>query len=205
MVGGSTLLRRSTRRIEARFGREAVRAWHPFEAVVQGAARFASGSAADLRLHRPRLRVRHVRPRDAPEAVRGGRAERDALSDGKPDYWKRQLVPTCSLGEPETMFKLVICELGRARDGDRRFSWDQHGKLHVLSADGEEDQQLVVVPLNDSNPTLGYLRPPHPPDDKKPRLEIEFGVNAERWLCASVFDIKTRRYMMRQEPVVRLL
>ena len=28
-----------------------------------------------------------------------------------PDLWKRQVVPTCALGEPETIFKLLICEV----------------------------------------------------------------------------------------------
>ncbi|CAN0584799.1 unnamed protein product, partial [Laminaria digitata] len=63
----------------------------------------------------------------------------------------------------------------------------------------------LVVPLNESNPTLGYLKPPHAPSDKRPRLEISFGVNADRWLCATVYDLFTKRYMMREEPVVRLL
>ncbi|NJK89408.1 MAG: hypothetical protein HC923_08365 [Myxococcales bacterium] len=75
----------------------------------------------------------------------------------------------------------------------------------MLTPEGEQERDTVVVPLNESNPALGYLRPPHQPDDKKPRLEIAFGVNADRWLCASVFDLRTRRYMMREEPVVRLL
>ena len=35
-----------------------------------------------------------------------------------PAFWKRQLVPTCSLGVEETTFKLVICEVSRG-DGAR--------------------------------------------------------------------------------------
>ena len=36
-----------------------------------------------------------------------------------PDLWKRQMVPTCSLGEPERLFKLVVCEIGGAEGGRR--------------------------------------------------------------------------------------
>ncbi len=204
MVGGSTLLPEVYGHMEERFSRNKVRAWHPFEAVAMGACRFAVGKVQtsdfivhdyafvthDLETHKKKYAV----------VIPGG-TRFPTVSD----YWKRRLVPTCSLGEPETMFKLVICELGRARSGDRRLTWDQHGKLHVLNAEGEHEQELVVVPLNESNPTLGYLRPPHPPDDRNPRLEISFGVNADRWLCASVFDLRTRRFMMKEEPVVRLL
>jgi len=54
-------------------------------------------------------------------------------------------------------------------------------------------------------PTLGYLDPPHSPRDRRPRLDIAFGVNAERWLIATVRDLLTHKELMHQEPVVRLL
>ena len=63
----------------------------------------------------------------------------------------------------------------------------------------------MVVPLNASNPTLGYLDPPHDPRDRRPRLEVSFGVNAERWLVVTVQDLLTRRQLMREEAVVRLV
>ena len=63
----------------------------------------------------------------------------------------------------------------------------------------------MVVPLNAASPTLGYLDPPHSPRDRRPRLEIAFGVNAERWLIATVRDLLTQKELMREEPVVRLV
>ena len=63
----------------------------------------------------------------------------------------------------------------------------------------------IIVKLNESNPALGRLDPPHSPSDKRPRLEIGFGVNAERWLCATVHDLRTGKSLMTGEPVVRLL
>ena len=47
--------------------------------------------------------------------------------------------------------------------------------------------------------------PPHSPRDRRPRLEIAFGVSAERWLIATVRDLLTQRELMREEPVVRLV
>jgi hypothetical protein len=120
-----------------------------------------------------------------------------------PDLWKRQVVPTCSLGEPETVFKLLICEIARDDGGERRFVWDAAGDLHKVGGASGRDE--VVVPLNAASPTLGYLDPPHSPSDRRPRLEIAFGVNAERWLVASVVDLRTRRELMREEPVVQLV
>jgi hypothetical protein len=118
-------------------------------------------------------------------------------------FWKRQLVPTCSLGMEETTFKLLICEVSRGDALDRRFVWDAAGDLHKLG--GTSGEGHVVVPLNEAAPTLGYLDPPHSPRDRRPRLEIAFAVNAERWLVATVRDLLTQRELMRDEPVVRLL
>ncbi len=203
MVGGSTLLPQVYGHFEQRFGRDRVRAWQPFEAVAYGACAFAAGGVTqsdfivhdyafvtyDPKTHEPQYTI--IVPKDTrfPTAS---------------DLWKRQLVPTCSLGEPEHYFKLVISEIGEAEPEDRRFAWDESGQVHKLG--GHEKQgERVVVHLNEANPTLGYLKPPHPPSDRHPRLEISFGVNAERWLSATVLDLKTQKILMSDEPVVRLL
>lgn len=218
MVGGSTLLPGIYKSMQDRFGRDRVRAWQPFEAVAQGAAVFAAGRAesTDFIVHDYAVVTHDLNTHEKQYAVVVPRGTRFPTPH---DFWRKELVPTCSLGEAETMFKLVICELGRSPDGSRRFAFDQRGKVKVLggtpaagaqASETEGDgvlsaDQIVVVPLNEANPTLGYLRPPHAPEDKKPRLEIAFGVNSERWLCATVFDLRTKRYMMREEPVVRLM
>lgn len=61
------------------------------------------------------------------------------------------------------------------------------------------------MPLNEAHPALGRLDPPHAPSERRPRLEIAFGVNAERWLIATVRDLLTGKLLMREQPVVRLL
>ncbi len=204
MVGGSTLLPGVYPIFERRFGRDRVRGWKPFEAVAYGAAAYAAGRFAqsdfivhdyafvtyDPQTHKPQHTVIIPRGTRVPTP---------------PDVWQRKLVPTCSLGEPERIFKLVICEVG-VHDSERRFGWDAAGNLHTLGGDAEGGPgDPMVVPLNESNPTLGRLDPPHAPGDKRPRLEISFAVNAERWLVATVRDLKTRKLLMREEPVVRLL
>jgi hypothetical protein len=110
-------------------------------------------------------------------------------------------VPTCALGEPERLFQRVICELAEGGAG-RSLAWDEAGRPHKL--DGAAAQGLLVK-LNEANPALGTLDPPHSPRDQRPRLEVSFGVNASRWLCATVVDLQTRKLLLRDEPVVRLL
>ncbi len=202
MVGGSTLLPDVYAVFEQRFGRDRVRAWQPFEAVAYGASAFGADAfqqsdfivhdyafvTHDPRTHEPRHTVIIPRGTRVPTAR---------------DFWKRQLVPTCSLGEPEKFFKLVVAEVGKADANERAFGFDGQGKLHKLG--GEGGSASLVVPLNDANPTLGTLNPPHAPGDKAARLEIAFFVNDDRWLCATVSDLQTRKTLMRDEPVVRLL
>ncbi|MBX2810660.1 MAG: Hsp70 family protein [Myxococcales bacterium] len=215
MVGGSTLLPGVYPIFEKRFGRDVVRAWQPFEAVAFGASAYAADVSAqsDYIVHDYAFVTHDLETHEKQYSVIIPQGTRFPT---QMDFWKRPLVPTCSLGTPETIFKLVICEVGKKYGDERKFIWDKDGQLHKLGGaaapavtnekggeSGGDDG--VVIPLNDANPTLGYLRPPHPPGDRKPRLEIAFGVNAERWLCATVYDLRSKKYMMREQPVVRLL
>lgn len=201
MVGGSTLLPDVYPRIVARFGRDRVRAWQPFDAVAYGAAAFAAERFArvDFITHDYALvthdAVTHTRQHHV--VVRAGTPFPTA-----PDHWKRVLTPTCVRGEPERVFKLEIAEIGRSHGPYQEMVWDEGGALHALS--GDPSEAPVVVPLNATNPTLGILSPPHPPGDTTPRLEVSLGVNADRWLVANVLDLKTGKTLMDGRPVVRL-
>jgi molecular chaperone DnaK (HSP70) len=202
LVGGSTLLPGVFSRLEARFERRRLRAWQPFEAVAYGAACYAADRVAtvDHIMHDYAFLTHDAHTGKEQHTVIVPRGTRFPTAA---DLWKRQVVPTCSLGEPETIFKLLVCEISRSNGGDRRFVWDAAGDLHkVGGASGEAE---MVVPLNAASPTLGYLDPPHSPRDRRPRLEIAFGVNDERWLIATVRDLLTHKELMSEEPVVRLV
>lgn len=200
MVGGSTLLPGVFPMFEERFGRDRVRAWQPFHAVVSGACTLSARGFA------PSDYIVHSYAIVVYDQGTGKRYTTDIVPAGtrfptRPDLWRQQLVPTCQLGEPERIFKLVVCEIGRAPERDRSFGWDESGKLHRL----DELDGNLVVPLNESNPALGFLDPPHHPGDRSPRLDVRFGVDQDRWLVATVIDLKTQRTLMNAEPVVRLL
>ncbi len=203
IVGGSTLLPGVFAQVEERFGRPRIRAWHPFEAVARGAASFAADRYAqlDFIVHDYAFVTHDAKSHEPLHTVVVPRGTRFPT---RPDFWRAQLVPTCSLGAPETVFKLLVCEIGGASDGGRRFVWDAAGNLYKVGGEGATDGR-VVVPLNDANPTLGTLDPPHSPRDRRPRLEVSFGVDENRWLIATVVDLLDRRTLMERQPVVRLL
>ncbi|MBX2802234.1 MAG: Hsp70 family protein [Myxococcales bacterium] len=197
LVGGSTLLPGVFALLEARFGRHRVRGWQPFEAVVTGACLLsARGFApADHIVHDYAIVV-------FDEA--GSRRTTTVVEAGTPfptadDHWRRQLVPSCALHEPQRTFELVVCEIGRAPPHQRSFGWDATGQLRRL------DDGSLVVPLNDANPALGFLEPPHHPSDRSARLDVRLGIDADRWLVATVLDLRTQRLLMRRQPLVRLL
>lgn len=202
VVGGSTLLPGVFQRLEQRFGRQRLRTWQPFEAVALGGACFAAErlGAVDFIVHDYALVTHDAATGEPQNTVIVPRGTRFPTA---PDLWKRQLVPTCSLGEPETIFRLVVAEVQSGKAGERRFVYDAAGELHKVG--GQSGAERLVVPLNATSPTLGTLEPPHDPKDRRPRLEIAFGVNAERWLIATVKDLLTGRELLREEPVVRLL
>jgi molecular chaperone DnaK (HSP70) len=204
MVGGSTLLPFVFPTFQDTFGREKVRAWQPFEAVVYGAAAFAAGEVtqSDFIVHDYAFVTYDPKTHEPVHTVIVPKGTR--FPTGEPT-WKKKLVPTCSLGEPEKVFKMVICEVGRDEGGDRRFTWDAEGKLHKLGGQEGGSGAQIVVPLNGSDPVLGRLDPAHKPSDRNPRLEIAFGVNADRWLIATVTDLQTDKILMKNEAVVRLL
>lgn len=202
LVGGSTLLPGFFSFFEQKFERQRLRAWQPFEAVAHGAACFAAERmlAIDFVMHDYAFVTHDAKTGEEQHVVVIPRGTRFPTA---PDLWKGQVVPTCALGEPETTYKLLICEVAKADGTGRRFVWDAAGDLRKVSGTLGESQ--VIVPLNAASPTLGYLDPPHSPRDRRPRLEIAFGVNAERWLIATVRDLLTQRELMREEPVVRLV
>lgn len=200
MVGGSTLLPGVYPLFEARFGRPRVRAWRPFEAVVWGGAAIAADALTESDFLVHDYAILTWDPTTG-EAVHVPIVERGARFPTRPDHWHRQLVPTCALGEPESVFKLVICELGGASEDERLFGWDAHGRVHTLTS----GETRLIVPLNEGAPALGTLDPPHAPGDRTPRLDVCFGVDADRWLVATVKDLATGKTLMDAAPVVRLL
>lgn len=209
LVGGSTLLPGVYARVEDRFGRDRVRAWEPFEAVALGACVLAADQFAqsDVIFHDYAF-VTHDAETHEPQTTTIVPAGTRVPTPDR--VWTGRVVPTCALGDPETVFKLVICEVARPRDG-ARFVRDRHGELQQAGrGDGAGDgkkhgKNLVVVPLNESDPFLGRLDPPHSPSDRRPRLEVSFAVDRDRWLRVTVDDLLTGKRLLENRQVVRLV
>ncbi|MCP4134462.1 MAG: Hsp70 family protein [bacterium] len=201
MVGGSTLLPNIYSQVEKKFSRDRVRAWQPFNAVAFGAAAFAANrfQKSDLITHDYAFVTYNKTTLDPEYNVI---VPKGTMFPTPKDFWKRHLSPTCALGEPENIFKLIICEIGKKHSFDQEFVWDEKGDLHLLKEGGDEN--ALIIPLNESDPTLGYLNPPHYPSERRARIEISFMINDDKWLCSSVYDLKTQKYLLEEKAVIRL-
>ncbi len=204
LVGGSSLLPGIFSRFEEHYGRGRVRSFQPFEAVALGAAALGAGQvrAADFVVHDYAL-VAHDLATGEPryEVV----VPRGTPVPSKPDVWKKQLVPTCPLGVPEELFRLVIAELGPDHTEACRVGFDQDGILRRVGGTSNAAEARLAVHLNESDPTLGRLDPPHQPGDRAPRLDVSFAVNADRWLVVTVVDLRTNARLLDRKPVVKVL
>lgn len=199
MVGGSTLLPNIYSQVEKRFGRDRVRAWQPFNAVAFGAAVFAANrfNKTDYITHDYAFITYNKKSLEQEHNII---IPRGTVYPTPADFWKRQLSPTCALGEPENIFKLVVSEIGKRHAFDQEFVWDEKGDLHLM----DDTKKDLIIPLNETDPTLGYLNPPHYPSDKRARVEISFMVNEDKWLCTTVYDLKTNKQLLVDKPVIRL-
>jgi|YNPNPStandDraft_1061719.scaffolds.fasta_scaffold06867_2 molecular chaperone DnaK len=200
MVGGSTLLPEVHSLLEARFGRDRLRDWLPFEAVGHGACVFAAGyRLQDFIRHDYALLAFNAETKEAEYPII---IPRGTPYPTVPDFHEDFYTPTCPRNEPAYQFELKIYEISGAERPQRELVWDQRGRLRVAGPDTSSPPALVC--LNEANPTLGELNPPHRPEQREARLRIAFGVNAERWLCATVVDLLRGATLMDQQPVVRL-
>ncbi len=201
VVGGSTLLPGLYKQLEGYFGRARLRAWHPFEAIGYGAACFAAGKTrtSDFIVHDYALRTHDPVTHTAEYTVLVPRGTRFPTA---PDFWRKSLVPTCALGEPESVFQLVVYELGPGVADGRQVQFDADGRARQLRRGVREPG---AVPLNASSPVIGTLDPPHPPGDSRPRLDLQIGVDADRWLCVTAIDLWSGRALMANRPIVQLV
>lgn len=199
VVGGSSLLPEVHTVLENAFGRGSLRDWLPFEAVGYGSVVFASGhKVQDFIRHDYALLIfdRETKQPEYPVII-----PRGTPYPTEPMIWEDYFAPTCPRGEPASEFELRICELARASGPQKEIVFDENARLRVLDKRSDEP---VIVCLNEADPTLGKLKPVYAADRRDARLHIGFGVNADRYLIATVRDLDNNTLLMDRQPVVKL-
>ncbi|MBI5830777.1 MAG: Hsp70 family protein [Armatimonadetes bacterium] len=199
ITGGSSLLPDVHKVLADEFGRSMLRDWLPFEAVANGACVYASG-------HKVQDFIRHdyallTFDRESKEQQYPVIVPRGTQYPTTEIIWEDYFTPTCPRNEPAQEFELKIYELSRASGPQKEIGFDENSRLRVLDRKTDE---VVIVCLNETDATLGKLRPPHPPERRDARLRIGFGISVDRYLTATVTDLMSGTRLMDGQPVVKL-
>ncbi|HLJ53687.1 MAG TPA: Hsp70 family protein [Chthonomonadaceae bacterium] len=192
LVGGSTLLPGVRDLFENMFGPQRVHYWEPFEAVVKGAAVFGAGFSVDQIVHHDyAIRVYN----DAQQRHEYERLVRRGTAYPTPNPFETRYY---SVTEGQQQFRIPISEVGYA--GRMSIGWTRrmNGNEYWLPSDAEESE--CVIALNEGD---AYKLIP-PGANTQARLRIDFTIDQDRYLTATVHDLLKQRDLRLEERVMKL-
>ena len=192
LVGGSTLLPGVRELYEKLFGPQRVHYWEPFEAVVKGAAIFGAGYSVDQIVHHD-YAIRVYSDKDQrPEYER---LVRRGTGYPTPSPFETRYY---AVTEGQGQFRLPVCEVGYA--GRMSLPWlkRMNGNEYWLPSGAEESECVVVLNEGDA------LRLAPPGNSAQARLRIDFTIDSNRYLCATIHDLLKQRDLRQDERVVML-
>jgi molecular chaperone DnaK (HSP70) len=192
LVGGSTLLPGVRETMERLMGASRVHYWEPFEAVAKGAAIYGAGFYVDQIIHHDyAIRVFSDTEQKAEYELLIRRGTPYPTPVG---YQTRYY----SVAPRQQLFSLPVCEVGYA--GRLGIAWRRrtNGADYWLPTADEEAE--CVYTLNEGD----ALRLAPPGQGPQARLRVDFTVDKERWLCATVHDLLRDKQLRTEERVIRL-
>jgi molecular chaperone DnaK (HSP70) len=192
LVGGSTLLPGVRELFERLFGAQRVHYWEPFEAVVKGAAVFGAGFSVDQIVHHDyAIRVYN----DSQQRPEYERLVRRGTGYPTPNPFETRYY---AVTEGQQMFRLPICEVGYGGRVSLPWSKRINGNEYWIPSGAEEGE--CVITLNEGD----ALRLAPPGSGNQARLRIDFTIDANRYLCATIHDLQRQRDLRTDERVVKL-
>jgi molecular chaperone DnaK (HSP70) len=192
LVGGSTLLPGVRDLFERLFGANRVHYWEPFEAVVKGAAIYGAGYYVDQIIHHDyAIKVFSDSAQHTEYELLIRRGTPYPTTDGfQTRYY--------AVAPRQQLFSLPVCEVGVA--GRLTLGWKRRGNGNDYWLPSDDEESECVVTLNEGDALKLH---PAGADGSKARLRIDFTVDDQRHLVASIFDLQTNKEM-RTERVIRL-
>ncbi|HLK56540.1 MAG TPA: Hsp70 family protein [Chthonomonadaceae bacterium] len=192
LVGGSTLLPGVRELYERLFGPQRVHYWEPFEAVVKGAAVFGAGFSVDQIVHHDyAIRVYN----DNQQRPEYERLVRRGTGYPTPNPFETRYY---AVTEGQTLFRLPICEVGYG--GRMSLPWNKriNGNEYWIPSGSEEGE--CVITLNEGD----ALRLAPPGSGTQARLRIDFTIDSNRFLVATIHDLLRQRDLRTEDRVVKL-
>jgi molecular chaperone DnaK (HSP70) len=192
LVGGSTLLPGVRELFENIFGSQRVHYWEPFEAVAKGAAIYGAGFSVDQIVHHDyAIRVYS----DSQQRPEYERLVRWGTGYPTPKGFETRYY---AVAEGQAQFRLPICEVGYA--GRLNLSWQRrsNGNEYWLPTNAEEDECVITLNPGDT------VRMPAAGTGNQARLRIDFTIDADRYLTATIHDLLKQKDIRTDERVVQL-
>ncbi len=192
LVGGSTLLPGIRELFENMFGSQRVHYWEPFEAVAKGAAIYGAGFSVDQIVHHDyAIRVYS----DAQQRPEYERLVRRGTAYPTPKAFETRYY---AVAEGQQQFRLPICEIGYA--GRLNLAWQRrsNGNEYWQPTNAEEDECVITLNPGDT------VRMPAAGTGTQARLRIDFTIDQDRYLTATIHDLLKQRDIRTDERVVLL-
>lgn len=200
MVGGSSLIPSVRRTMERIFGRERVLSDRPLDAVARGAAAFAAGAGFYDHIQHD-YAVRWF------DRKRGRYEYRTCVTAGTP-YPTTEPVHTMTVRathDGQRELGIAIYEIGGRRRGGAgatELVCDPSGAWRVRAVSPDDEDSRSRFWINEENPTFLLAEPPAKAGEA--RFRVEFGVDGNKRLLLTAYDMATGRATHRDYPVVKL-
>jgi len=192
LVGGSTLLPGVRDLFERIFGPQRVHYWEPFEAVVKGAAIYGAGFSVDQIVHHDyAIRVYN----DNLQRPEYERLVKRGTGYPTPNPFETRYY---AVADRQQMFRLPVCEVGYA--GQMSLPWNRrmNGNEYWVPNGSEEGECVVTLNEGDAlklNPVGA---------GQQARLRIEFTIDENRFLVATIHDLLKQKDLRTEDRVVKL-
>jgi molecular chaperone DnaK len=194
-VGGSSLLPMVQEQLALNFGEDKVVCSRPFDSVARGACLYAAGKgvAENIILHRYSLQHWETR-KDR------GAYGYDPLIPAGSDYptddaYAQRFLKGLYAGQMK--FTLRIFEIGKEITKGTKQSIGKNGEIII-----HRDQEISNGQNFMGELTL-EIDPPAREEEKC--LRVDFMVDANKRLCVTAFDLRTRTFVCKRRPVVTLV
>jgi molecular chaperone DnaK (HSP70) len=192
LVGGSILLPGVREMFERKFGANLVHYWEPFEAVVKGASIYGAGHYVDQIIHHDySIRVYNE---EAAKPEYEMLVRRGTPYPTKDAFQMRYY----AVARDQQFFSLPLCEVGLA--GRHALAWNRraNGNYYWLPQGSEENDCVAV--LNEGH----QIRLTPPGEGSQARLRVEFSIDENRFLRATIHDMKRDKDIYTNEIVQKL-
>jgi hypothetical protein len=166
------------------FGANRVHYWEPFEAVVKGAAIYGAGYHVDQIIHHDyAIKVFN----DAAQHTEYEQLIRRGTPYPTPAGFQTRYY---AVAPRQQLFSIPICEVGLA--GRLSLNWKRRANGNDYWLPTDEEEVECVHTLNEGDVTR---LTPAGQEGGRARLRIDFTIDEERYLVASMYDLLRDREM----------